>query len=85
MSYQVPTSSANSRHYRLYLVVSLLLVLIFIIAFGGYKIVFTNTASASEATTTMSGNEASEEKKAIAPVLASPEEYDRKIKHITNG
>ncbi|MGZ5220370.1 MAG: hypothetical protein ACXWWD_04540 [Chitinophagaceae bacterium] len=85
MSYQVPTSSANSRHYRLYLVVSLLLVLIFIIAFGGYKIVFTTTASASEATTTMSGSEASEEKKAIAPVLASPEEYDRKIKHITNG
>jgi hypothetical protein len=85
MSYQVPTSSASSRPYKLYLIVSLLLVLVFIIAFGGYKIVFTSSASASQATTTTSENKPNEEKKAAIPVLASPEEYDRKIRHITNG
>ena len=86
MSYQVPTSTANSRSYRLYLILSLLLVLIFAIAFGGYKIVFSSSsASAAEVTTTGSENKPVEEKQVAAPVLASPEEYDRKIKHITNG
>ncbi|HKO81012.1 MAG TPA: hypothetical protein VJU78_11485 [Chitinophagaceae bacterium] len=88
MSYQVPTpaSTTNSRSYRLYLILSLLLVLVFAIAFGGYKIVFSSSsASAAEVTTTVSENKPVEEKKAAAPVLASPEEYDRKIQHITNG
>jgi hypothetical protein len=85
MSYQVPSSSANSRSYRLYIILSLLLVLIFVIAFGGYKIVFNSSSATAQATVTGAENKPVEEKKAAIPVLASPEEYDRKIQHITNG
>lgn len=86
MSYQVPTSAANSRPYRLYIILSLLLVLVFAIAFGGYKIVFSSSsASAAELTTTSAEKKPVQEKQAAAPVLASPEEYDRIIQHITNG
>ena len=86
MSYQVPSSSANSRSPRLYIILSILLVLAFIIAFGGYKIVFNSSTAAATAQVTVTAdasNKPVEEKK--APVLASPEEYDRKIQHITNG
>jgi hypothetical protein len=87
MSYQVPSSSANSRSPKLYVILSLLLVLAFIIAFGGYKIVFNSSSAAATSQVALTGadNKPVDEKKAIAPVLASPEEYDRKIKHVTNG
>lgn len=86
MSYQVPTSSANSRSPRLYIILSLLLVVAFIIAFGGYKIVFNSSSAATaQATVTGAENKPDGEKKAAIPVIASPEEYDRKIQHVTNG
>lgn len=86
MSYQVPTSATSTKPYRLYLILSLLLVLVFAIAFGGYKIVFSSSsAAAAEVTSTTSQNKPVEETKAVAPVFASPEEYDRIIQHITNG
>jgi len=85
MSYQVPTSATSTRPYRLYLLLSLLLVLVFAIAFGGYKIVFSTSSASAAEVTTSSANKPVEETKAVAPVLASPEEYERLIQHITNG
>ncbi|MEP7372125.1 MAG: hypothetical protein ABI675_01975 [Chitinophagaceae bacterium] len=85
MNYPV-SSSTNTRSYRLYIILSLVLVLVFAIAFGGYKIVFyTSSASAKEATENAPAAKPEEEKKVAAPVLASPEEYDRKIAHMVNG
>ena len=86
MSYPVPPSSANSRSYKLYFLLSLLLVLAFAIAFGGYKIVFnSSSASAGQTAITAAEKKAAEEKQASIPVLVSPEEYDRKMLHIVNG
>jgi hypothetical protein len=80
-----PVSSTNTRSYRLYIILSLVLVLVFAIAFGGYKIVFyTSSASAREATATNAAKPG-DEKKIAAPAIASPEEYDRKIAHMVNG
>ncbi len=72
MSYQVPTSAAtNTKPYRLYLILSLLLVLVFAIAFGGYKIVFnSSSASAAEVTTTASPNKPVEETKGCCPGIS---------------
>lgn len=81
MNYPV-SSPANSRPYRLYIILSLILVLVFAIAFGGYKIVF-YSASAKEAVATAPAVKPVEEKK--APVIASPEEYDRRIVQMVNG
>jgi len=62
------------------------LVLVFAIAFGGYKIVFyTSSDSAKETTATAAATKPGEEKKIAAPVIVSPEEYDRKIAHMVNG
>jgi hypothetical protein len=84
MNYPVSTPANNSRPYRLYIILSLILVLVFAIAFGGYKIVFYSAAAAEKeeaATTTVVKPE--EEKK--APIIASPEEYDRRIALMVNG
>jgi hypothetical protein len=88
MSYQVPTSVPSSRSHRLYIILSLLLILIIAIAFGGYKIVFSTTsASPSPAQTlpTLADDKPGEEMKPAPVVTISPEEYERKIRHITNG
>ena len=85
MNYPAP-SSANIRSYRLYIVLSLILVLVFAIAFGGYKIVFSSSASSDKQTTaTAPAVKQEEQKKVSAPVISSPEEYDRKMAHIVNG
>lgn len=84
MNYPVSTPANNSRPYRLYIILSLILVLVFAIAFGGYKIVFYSAAAAEKeeaATTPVVKPE--EEKK--APIIASPEEYDRRIALMVNG
>ncbi len=81
-----PASNPNLRSIRIYIVLSLILMLVFAIAFGGYKIVFSSSSSSQspeKSVTTLLQEE--EEKKIAAPVIASPEEYDRKIKHMVNG
>ena len=81
-----PVSSTNTRSYRLYIILSLVLVLVFAIAFGGYKIVFyTSSDSAKGAIATTATTKPEDEKKIAAPVIVSPEEYDRKIAHMVNG
>ena len=89
MSYPVSTPSAeNGRPYTRYVILSLSLVLVVALAFGGYKIVFTPPVTSGG---TPSNNTAAtataplEEKEVVKPVIASPEEYDRKIQHIVNG
>jgi hypothetical protein len=85
MNYPV-SSSTNTRSNRLYIILSLILVLVFAIAFGGYKIVFYSaSASTKEVTETAPAAKPEDEKKVSAPALASPEEYDRKIAHMVNG
>ena len=80
------SSSAGSRPYRLYIVLSLILVLVVAIAFGGYKIVFYSSADPKESTTaTLPVAVQEEEKKAPAPIIASPEEFDRRIALMVNG
>jgi hypothetical protein len=84
MNYPVSTPASNSRPYRLYIILSLILVLVFAIAFGGYKIVFYSAAAAeSEAAAATPVAKPEEEKK--APIIASPEEYDRRIALMVNG
>ena len=85
MNYPVSSSSENSRPYTRYLLLSLSLVLVFAIAFGGYKIVFNPGASAQQATVAASETKPTEEKKSSIPVLTTKEEYDRKMVHIVNG
>jgi hypothetical protein len=60
-------------------------VLFSAIAFGGYKVVLYSTASAGGSEASGQETKPSEEKKAAAPILSDIEEYDSKIKHITNG
>ena len=83
----ISSSTGNTRSYSRYLLLSLLLLLIFAIAFGGYKIVFRDASGPSVNPT---GNTAvaavdSVKEKGAAPVMASPEEFDRKIAHVVNG
>lgn len=85
MSYQVPSSTASSRPYRLYIVLSLLLIMVIAIAFGGYKVVFSTSAASMQVTPTMTENKPEEEKKAFVPAIVSPEDFERKMQHITNG
>ncbi|MGK2862525.1 MAG: hypothetical protein ACSLE0_11355 [Chitinophagaceae bacterium] len=80
-----PASSPNIRSYRLYIVLSLVLVLVFAIAFGGYKIVFSSSSPSQSPARSVTTLQQEEEKKVVVPVIASPEEYDRKIKHVVNG
>lgn len=76
-----PVSSQSSRSYALFFKVGLVLVLIFAVTFGGYKMVFSSAAAADEA---INGPEM---KPAAmpAPVLSDSEEYDNKIIHMVNG
>ncbi len=85
MNYPVPPS-ASTRSYKLYIVLSLALVLIFAIAFGGYKIVFhSSSGQNNQSSAVLSTEKKVEEKKVLLPVISSPEEFDRKMKHIVNG
>lgn len=84
MNYPVTTPVSNSRPYRLYIILSLILILVFAIAFGGYKIVFYSAAaSEKEEVASAPVEQPLEEKK--APIIASPEEYDRRIALMVNG
>lgn len=84
MNYPVSTPANNSRPYRLYIILSLILILVFAIAFGGYKIVFYSAAaSEKEEVTSTPVEQLREEMKAA--IIASPEEYDRRIALMVNG
>lgn len=84
MNYPVSTPANNSRPYRLYIILSLILVLVLAIAFGGYKIVF-YSAAAAESETAIATPVAKPEEEKKAPIIASPEEYDRRIALMVNG
>jgi hypothetical protein len=82
MNYPVSTPATNSRPYRLYIILSLVLILVFAIAFGGYKIVFYSAAAKA----TVSAEPVIQpEKEKKAQIIASPEEYDRRIALMVNG
>ncbi len=85
MNYQV-SSSASTRSYKLYIILSLVLVLVFAIAFGGYKIVFhSSSAPDNQSSAVVPVEKQVEEKKVLPPGISSPEEFDRKMLHIVNG
>ena len=85
MSYPV-SSSESGRTYTRYLLLSLLLILIFAIAFGGYKIVFNDSSSGAKASMpAVVQADAENEQPVKKQTLMTQEEYDRLIAHITNG
>ncbi len=85
MNYPVSAPASNSRPYRLYVILSLILILAAAIGFGGYKIVF----FAAEAEPVKNVNSVAPAKDStatkVAPIIASPEEYDRRIAIMVNG
>jgi len=85
MNYPASAPTSISRPYRLYIILSLILILAGAIAFGGYKIVF--FAAEAEPVKNVSPvaavKDSTEEK--AAPVISSPEEYDRRIAIMVNG
>lgn len=89
MSYPVSTpSTENGRPYTRYVILSLTLILAVALAFGGYKIVFNSPITSGgtpSGNTTAAASPFEEKVVEKKPVLASPEEYDRKIQHIVNG
>lgn len=84
MNYPV-SSTTSTRSYRIYIILSLVLVMVFAIAFGGYKVVFHSSSSPVKdaAATSTPAAQPVEEKK--APIVASPEEYDKQIAYMVNG
>ena len=85
MNYPISSSSASNKSYALVLRLSLLLILVSAIAFGGYKVVLNSTASAKEANTTNQEILPGEEKKIVAPPISDTVEYENKMAHIVNG
>ncbi len=86
MSYPV-SSSDSGRSYTRYLLLSISLILIFAIAFGGYKIVF-NDSSSSGAKANMPSAAAADipqKEQEIAKTMVTEEEYQRLMAHIVNG
>ena len=85
MDYRVSAPANNSRPYRLYIILSLVLVLAGAIAFGGYKIVFF-AAEAEPVKNVSAGAQAKDTVETKpAPIIASPEEYDRRLAIMVNG
>jgi hypothetical protein len=84
MNYPVSAPASNSRPYRLYIILSLILILAGAIGFGGYKIVFFAAAEPVKNVITVTSTKDSGETK-VAPIIASPEEYDRRIAIMVNG
>ena len=85
MNYPVSAPESNSHPYRLYIILSLILVLVGAIAFGGYKIVFYSAEAQPVDDVTAVATAPTPEEKKAAPVIASPEEYDRRIATMVNG
>ncbi len=88
MNNPISSSADNRRPYTRYFLLSAVLILVFAIAFGGYKIVFNSGESSSGAAIALadtSGIKVAEEKKSSLPVLTKTEEFDRKMVHIVNG
>ncbi|HZI53046.1 MAG TPA: hypothetical protein VFD56_05070 [Chitinophagaceae bacterium] len=85
MNYPVSAPASNSRPYRLYIILSLILVLVGAIAFGGYKIVFYPSESESVKDETAVAPVANPGEEKAAPIIASPEEFDRRIAIMVNG
>lgn len=84
MNYPVSTP-AGSRSYRIYIILSLVLILVVAIAFGGYRIVFySSTPSKPDVSAAVPVIKQEEEEKK-APIITSPEEYDRRIALMVNG
>ncbi len=87
MNYPVSSSSDGGRSYTRYILLSISLILIFAIAFGGYKIVFSESAASPSKgadLAALSPGSASQEELA-KPAQVTPEEYERKMAHIVNG
>ncbi|MBL7740976.1 MAG: hypothetical protein JNK14_17270 [Chitinophagaceae bacterium] len=82
MNYPV-SSSAPRKSYTLYILVSVAVVLIAVIAIGGYKLVFSTEPSGKEAVIP-AGTQPEEEIKK-KPILTDIEEYNSKMAHIVNG
>jgi hypothetical protein len=68
----------------MYLRIALLIVLVSIIAFFGYRY-FSSSAQEVKVPAANAADSTASAVKEPAPVLASPEEYDRMLVHITNG
>ena len=84
MNYPVP-SSASSKSYRLYIILSLVLVLVFAVTFGGYKIVFYSSAPEKNEPAKAAPVGVEEKQETPPPTIFSKDEYDRRISIMVNG
>ena len=84
MNYPV-SSSDNPRSYALFLRLSIFLLLVSAVSFGGYKVVFSSKPAAKEIAAVVPGAAIDGEKNVSAPVLLDTQEYDSKLAHIVNG
>src|SRR5690242_14257809 len=87
MNYEASTPAKN-KYYPLYICLALLVIVITLVAFFGFKMNSTASAdnSAKPAAATSPEAKAEEKRKSDSLMaLAMAEEYDRKIIHITNG
>jgi len=85
MNYPVSPSSAGTKHYTLILRLSLGLILVSAIAFGGYKVVLNSTAAANASKTPETQTGTGETKETKALVIQDSIAYEAKLLHITNG
>src|SRR6185295_195909 len=85
MNYPVSPSSAGTKHYTLILRLSLGLILVSAIAFGGYKVVLNSTAAANASKTPETQTGTGETKETKALVIQDSIAYEAKHLHITNG
>lgn len=88
MSYPVSSSASTGggRSHTRYILLSLSLILLFAIAFGGYRIVFKGApVSAANASVPVKVEDSNKEAAPVRPAALNPEEYERLIAHIVNG
>jgi len=83
MNQPVSSVTAGNKSHTFILRLSLILILVSAIAFGGYKVVLYSTASAKEVN--LSQPTGAAEEKNIPPPISDSVEYETKIAHITNG
>ncbi len=83
MNYPV-SISANRRTY-LYILIGLLILVLSLIGFGGYKFVFAAKGSAKETENIKAAETSPGEKAKPQPAVSEVELYDNKIAHIVNG
>ncbi len=84
MNYPVSSTSSSGKSYTFFLRLSLILVVIFAVTFGGYKVVF-SSASASVKEATEESETKPVEEKVVAPAISDSEDYDNKVVHMVNG